>query len=317
SNKTTIISREIAVNDTHVSFPGIDPDRNNYNIVIDEIIPATRYNAPSRIIAIGDIHGQSDRMVKMLVSAGVVDSELNWSWGDGHLVFNGDIFDRGTAVTEALWLIYKLEKQAIEVNGKVHLLLGNHEVMILDNDKRYIANKYYGLTSNLGIEYNDLFNKESVIGKWIRTKNCVEIIGTTMFVHAGISPQLGNLNLTAEQINYTFREIINNPGDTTNTQLKNLLKGNLGPVWYRGYARSTDTYDKITQEEIEQLLGQYSAEMVVVGHTEFDSVGLINNNTTLHINIPLANDKIVEQALLIEEGSYYRISSDMRKTKLK
>jgi len=138
-----------------------------------------------------------------------------------------------------------------------------------------------------------------------------------MFVHAGISPQLGDLNLPAEKINSTMRDILNNPADTSDSHLKNLVKGNLGPLWYRGYARSSDSYDKITTDEITKILDQYSSNMVVFGHTEYDSIGVINEGTMIHINIPLADDEIIEQALLIENGSYYRISSDMTKILLK
>jgi len=43
----------------------------------------------TRILAMGDIHGQYSRMIPMLQNAGVIDENLQW--GDGHLVFIGDI----------------------------------------------------------------------------------------------------------------------------------------------------------------------------------------------------------------------------------
>jgi hypothetical protein len=316
-HETTFEGREVTLTGGKGSLSGIAPDTATYYIDSNMAIEPSIYPGVSRVIAIGDIHGQYERMVRMLRSAGVIDDNLQWSWGDGHLMFTGDIFDRGSGVTEALWLIYRLEKQALKSGGKVHLLLGNHELMIMKNDLRYIANKYYGLTSNLDIEYSDLYSRETVIGRWLRTKNCIEIIGNTLFIHAGISPRLDSLNLAPGEINNQFRSYLNNPADTTDQALKSLLTGNYGPVWYRGFMKGSGGYDKISQPVLEDILNKYNTTTAVVGHTEVDSVGLINEGRVIHINIPLADKSIVEQALLIEDGAYYRISSDNKKTRLK
>jgi hypothetical protein len=316
-NETSFESKEVTLTGGRGFIEGIAPDTVAYYIKDEIKNEPFIYSEVSRIIAIGDIHGQYERMVKMLKSAGVIDDNLQWSWGNGHLVFIGDIFDRGSGVTEALWLIYQLENQALKHGGKVHLLLGNHELMIMKNDLRYIANKYYGLTSNLDIEYSNLYSRETVLGRWLRTKNCIEIIGSTLFIHAGISPRLDSMNLTLEDINNQFRSFLNNPGDTTDQKVKSLLTGNYGPVWYRGFMKGSGSYDKISQSVLEDILKKYNTNTAVVGHTEVDSVGLINDGRVIHVNIPLADKNIVEQALLIEEGYFYRISSDNIKTRLK
>ena len=108
---------------------GVAEDKKTYTIDKDCSPPPSVYKDVSKIMAIGDIHGQYSRMILMLKKSGIIDENLQWKWGDGHLVFIGDIFDRGNEVTECLWFIYTLEKQAERHNGKVHLLVGNHEVM--------------------------------------------------------------------------------------------------------------------------------------------------------------------------------------------
>ncbi len=52
------------------------------------------------------------------------------------------MFDRGEQVTECLWLIYSLEEKAKAVGGYVHFVLGNHEIMNLQGDFRYVQEKY-------------------------------------------------------------------------------------------------------------------------------------------------------------------------------
>ncbi|MCA1756350.1 MAG: ankyrin repeat domain-containing protein [Bacteroidales bacterium] len=316
-NETYFEGKEITLTGGKGLLQGLAPDTLTYYIDDEIKDEPFRYPEVARIIAIGDIHGQYERMVRMLISAGVIDDNLRWIWGNGHLVFTGDIFDRGAGVTEALWLIYRLEKQALNSGGKVHFLLGNHELMIMKDDLRYIAGKYYGLTSNLDIDYSELYSRETVLGRWIRSKNCIEIIGSTLFVHAGISPRLDSLDLDLEDINNQFRNYMNNPDDTTDHKIRSLLTGNYGPVWYRGFIKGSGDYEKMSLTALEDVLTKYNATTAVVGHTEVDSIGLINEGMVIHINIPLADTEIVEQALLIEGNNYYRISSDNKKTRLK
>ncbi|MCZ6507832.1 MAG: metallophosphoesterase, partial [Acidobacteria bacterium] len=49
----------------------------------------------SRVVAIGDLHGSHRKLVKLLIGAGLVDSDLTWSGGEDHLVITGDFIDRG------------------------------------------------------------------------------------------------------------------------------------------------------------------------------------------------------------------------------
>lgn len=313
---SSILSRQIEISDTLTHIKGLRKDRNDYYINTNPQIPPCIYERPSRIFVMGDIHGQYERMVEMLTSGGVIDDKLNWSWGDGHLVFIGDIFDRGEGVMEASWLIYKLEKQAESKNGKVHLLLGNHEAMILKNDIRYISNKYYSLTSNLGLDYPELFSENTVIGEWLRTKNVVEIIGNTMFIHAGISSELLSIGLSLGEINSGFRHFLNVDDEAGYTNMDRFLIGRFGPVWYRGYLVASSGYVEIDQRSLEKVLKTYSAEQVVVGHTEVDLIQPVKNNKVYPVNIPLANDKIIGQALLIENGNFYRVTTNNEITKL-
>jgi len=80
-----------------------------------------------KIIAVGDLHGDYDNFVKILKRAEIVNETLSWIGGKTHLVQTGDIMDRGDHAKEIFDLIKKLEKEAEEAGGKVHMLMGNHE----------------------------------------------------------------------------------------------------------------------------------------------------------------------------------------------
>ncbi|NOR67036.1 MAG: metallophosphatase, partial [Woeseiaceae bacterium] len=54
-----------------------------------------RWSGIERVVAVGDVHGAFDAMTATLTNAGVLDEGLHWSGGATHLVFTGDILDRG------------------------------------------------------------------------------------------------------------------------------------------------------------------------------------------------------------------------------
>ena len=103
--------------------------------------PKAIFEGIENIVALSDIHGQYELAVEILKNNQIIDEDLNWNFGTGHLVIVGDIFDRGDYVTEVLWLVYELEKQAKAAGGFVHFLLGNHEYMVMHKDLRYIHKK--------------------------------------------------------------------------------------------------------------------------------------------------------------------------------
>ena len=89
------------------------------------------WNNVERIVSIADIHGSFDNLTAILRGTKIVDHDLNWIGGKTHLVQTGDIMDRGPDAKKVFDLFMKLEKQAKTAGGKVHVLLGNHDVMNL------------------------------------------------------------------------------------------------------------------------------------------------------------------------------------------
>ena len=99
--------------------------------------------ASSRLLAIGDIHGDYEALVAILQEAHIVDSEGNWVAGDTVLVQTGDLLDRGPQVRKIMDLLMTLEAGAEEQGGRVVVLLGNHEMMNLMGDWRDVSAEAY------------------------------------------------------------------------------------------------------------------------------------------------------------------------------
>ena len=94
---------------------------------------------PSRVVAIGDIHGALDAFVEILQKARLLDAERKWAGGNATLVQTGDYTDRGTGVRAVMDLLMEIEPQAAAANGRVITLLGNHEVMNLIGEVRDVT----------------------------------------------------------------------------------------------------------------------------------------------------------------------------------
>ncbi|MEO7909341.1 MAG: metallophosphoesterase [Roseiflexaceae bacterium] len=83
------------------------------------------------IFVIGDVHGQFERLLGLLLNVGLVGSTMTWIGADASLWFIGDLFDRGPDSIDVVDLVMRLQSEATKVGGHVGVVLGNHEVMIL------------------------------------------------------------------------------------------------------------------------------------------------------------------------------------------
>jgi len=95
-----------------------------------------QWKTTGRVIAMSDIHGALDDFVTVLKGVQLIDDARNWTGGIDHLVIVGDVLDRGAASRDVLALIMRLESEAEQAGGMVHLVLGNHEIMNLVGDLR-------------------------------------------------------------------------------------------------------------------------------------------------------------------------------------
>lgn len=274
--------------------------------------PKTAFRKVERIAAVSDIHGQYDLMIALLKAHGIIDKENNWAFGRGHLVVLGDIFDRGDEVTGLLWFVYKLEQQAEKAGGKVHYLLGNHEVMALKGDLRYIHKKYRYTMARMGMSYDQLFGKDTFLGRWLRSRPVAISINRTAFVHAGLSRQLLEMGLTFGAMNDLFREqILDQPEDSilADPYLAYLYSED-GPIWYRGYFE-----DDFTRGQAQWILNAINMKHLVVGHTSFSEIVSLFRNRIIGIDSSIKLGKQGE-ILLIENNKFYRGTLNGKRTRL-
>jgi hypothetical protein len=191
-----------------------------------------RFADVEKVVAVSDVHGAHRAMVRTLRNAQVLDGDLGWAGGAAHLVVTGDILDRGPDSRKVMDLLMRLESEAAAAGGQVHLLLGNHEVMNLTGDLRYVSAAEYAAFAADEVaadreqalrafrsmrpdapdpeavirEFDRLappgyfghrraFSPQGRYGKWLLQKPLIVVINDTAFVHGGVSPMVTELGL--------------------------------------------------------------------------------------------------------------------------
>jgi hypothetical protein len=269
------------------------------------IEPSTYDETPSKFLTISDFDGHIEGFTMLLKGEGIIDNNFNWIYGDGHLIISGDLFDRGFHITECMWLLYKLESEAELAGGKVHLVIGNHEMMNMTDDWRYVELKYFNDAHLMGKRMSELYGSDTELGRWLRTKNIMERVGDYAFIHGGLSPQLANLNLTYDQINDYGRLEMN--GTPCPDNACTIVNGNDGVYWYRGMAD-----EELTQVEVDEILDGFGVKRVIFGHTKDNTIRSLYEGRVLAIDMYHINNfnNGFMEALQFELGCFYLFHTD-------
>lgn len=234
----------------------------------------TRFPGADRIVAIGDLHGDLAATRRALRVAGAIDEQDHWIGEDLVIVQTGDILDRGGDELEIVSLLEDLAIQARAAKGDVHVLNGNHELMNVSLDLRYVTLEGYldflpepitepdsvvpQMVVDGVVERIKAFRPGGPVARRLAERNVVVIIGDTVFVHGGVLPHVvdyGIERLNQETRSWIRKEISCPP---------EVLFERDGPVWSRHYSKEPDEADcKLLEEALEML----AAERMVVGHT--------------------------------------------------
>lgn len=279
--------------------------------------PAYRYEKPSKFFVTSDLEGNIEALVYMLVQAGVMDKDYNWTYGTGHLCHLGDLFDRGAFVTESLWLLYHLENQARLAGGDVHVIMGNHDMMNLYGDFRYVHPRYFENASYLGKTFLELYGEDTELGRWIRSKNFMEIAGDILFVHAGFNTdvisELENGTLTLDKVNEIGRQHTK-AGYMRFDEQGDLIKDTFYQPSRLYWDRSIPS-GKMSQEDLVRGLKAFGSEMMIIGHTVFEKPTPLYEQKVIAADVD-HNQNFQEegriQALEYHNGKYYHFIADKK-----
>jgi len=238
--------------------------------------PSFQLPAAERIVAIGDLHGDVAALRATLRLAGAIDEAGKWIGKALVIVQTGDQLDRGDDEPQIIELLARLRAEAQAAGGAVHVLNGNHEVMNVQADFRYVTPDGFHdfsaghpdalhaeLTAGLPPERRGrtaAFLPGGEVARRLSAQPVALQIGGNVFVHGGVLEQHVRYGLA--RINQeTSAWMAGAPSEPAPPSLTNQR----APIWVRDYSDGTPAAEQCA--ELGRVLNALSARRMVVGHT--------------------------------------------------
>ena len=238
--------------------------------------PSFQLPAVERVVAIGDVHGDVNALRAALRLGGAIDESGKWIGGKLTVVQTGDQLDRGDDEPQILDLFQRLRGAAQAAGGAVHVLNGNHEVMNVQTDFRYVTPDgfhdfsaghpdplHLQLSARVAPEQRGrtaAFLPGGEVSRRLSAQPIVIQVGDTVFVHGGVLEQhvrygLGRIN---QETSAWMSGAPTEPAPNSITSQR-------APIWVRDYSDGTPSADRCA--ELTRVLAALSAQRMVVGHT--------------------------------------------------
>ena len=301
SQPTTVIEKKEAV-EFHSKNKIREQSQNQVKQEIKSLNPKYdiigMYPPVKKLIAIGDLHGDLRVTLIALKLAEVIPqtsnanniNDIHWCGGSTWVIQLGDQIDRcrpsdwdkncikdyddvyedeGSNMA-IIKLLLRLDDEAKKYGGRFLGLLGNHEIMNIDKDFRYVSPKEFlefvpvnerGAAKTkdgypLGYYHRTkAFQRGGNIAKlYSIKKKSIIIIGSFLFVHGGLSIDLAN-KYTINEINTVVSKwMCNQTDDTEDTIFDEIFRDDddMSPFWCRIFGDDEDCEN--TEKNFNQLL---------------------------------------------------------------
>ncbi len=196
------------------------------------LVTAKTLSSSERVVVFGDVHGAYEELTSMLQDLKLVDKADNWAGGKSLLVSLGDLVDRGAQSRQVVELLMNIQAQAQAAGGAFEMVLGNHEIMVMTGDYRYVSKAEFASFADLETpedramlkqhfealkqagmateaSFDELFPKGFMglyrayqpgghLGKWLRAQAGAMIkLNDSVLVHGGVSRSSAQQGISA------------------------------------------------------------------------------------------------------------------------
>lgn len=233
-----------------------------------------------RVVTIGDIHGDLDALLRILIGMALINPEGDWIAPQTCLVLLGDLNDRGPDSIPVLDTVMQLERLALANDAAVYVLLGNHEMLVAEGDFSFFnpaearVAESFCYQGHTGL--SAIYRGDSPYARWLRQRPALLKIGQTVFAHGGLGD--GCLRYTPDEINQTLQDwmaYFQGVGEAPDPATAWLTEQNShSPIWTRclRVGRQSTSESTATQAMLQRLRQAWDFERIVTGH-----------NPTLHL----------------------------------
>jgi hypothetical protein len=303
------------------------------------------FTGVQRIVVVGDIHGDYDRLIEILRTGNLIDRKNAWCGGKAHLVLIGDMVDRGPDSRKVLDYVMALQTQAARSGGAVHTLIGNHEVMNMIDDLRYVSNEDWvsyktknskelrDKAANFALESakEDSKAKETEppdAAKFLTDFNSDHPLGWVehqlLFGPSGkygkwlreqkVIIKINDLvfmhaGISPKYINAT-REEINRAAiaevDDPTKLVDGMITSEDGPLWYRDLLTAPEDQAEIA-EQVERILNTQQARHIIVGHTVMPAITPRFGGKVIGVDVGLSVFFKGPPEFLVIEGAHFTV----------
>ena len=216
----------------------------------------------SRVVALGDVHGDYRALCAALVAAGLLDVETGgWCGGDTVLVQLGDILDRGDSESECWELMQRLKEEARASGGGVVCLIGNHEVMnVAGRAAPFLHPRGHAC---FGADRAAAWRQGGPLASALADCPAIAIVGDSAFVHAHLPA--GTTRDSMRRLNDEMRDWLLDPRACPPRWI---WGGEQSPVWDRSLSVPSDGEPSASAcAALRASLQALGVSRVVVGHT--------------------------------------------------
>jgi len=239
----------------------------------------TVYPKPNRLIILGDVHGDVEKLAVCLFNYGIINEHQEWvvQPPDTIVVQLGDQVDSALRIIggpepdawerypdiEVIYFLDRLDKRAREQGGRFISMIGNHEVMNSMGDFHMASKTSIDMVG--GIERRQhLFAPGGEVAQLLSMRPAVIKVGDILMCHAGLlTKHLMAVNGDVHRINAIISDYF--AGRPVDPHLfQTLFVDNDSIVWTRAYSALSE--DELAPD-IAHVLRVCGAGRVVVGHT--------------------------------------------------
>jgi hypothetical protein len=299
--------------------------------------PSSISDAP-RIIVIGDVHGDVERLVKTVKSLGLFSNTLDWIAEPKNTIVIqlGDQIDslsrnnesskekeqwENLPDVEVLALMDRLDwiaQTASGGTGRVLSLLGNHEIMntlgLFDYVSLNSMNKLGG-PNNRAV----LFSPGNQFAQILSRRNIVTRIGPFLFCHGGLLPQhLDFVQGDFNKINVAMQKYLRgNEVLTPDEQyiVRDIIFHNTdGIVWLRKYVELLQNQPNILEIMVDSVCKKTETLVLFVGHNTMNEITRVANGKLYFTDAGFSrayslHDNYVEVIEILKNTEQYNIET--------
>lgn len=238
--------------------------------------PAAVGPAQARVVAIGDLHSDIGSTRKAFQLAGATDETDEWIGGELNVVQLGDMIGRSDDERQVLDFLFDVRQKAEALGGRVHLLVGNHEVMGARVDNQAVgSNPFPGYEDLENLALDDprllilsverrkrgaaLMSGGPYAKRFARLPTVFQL-GKTVFVHGGVVPrwaEYGIAKINAEVSHWLF-------GAGAEPDCSLGVDNGDRVMWTRQFSSAVDVADC---DELDESLAILGATRMIVAHT--------------------------------------------------